>query len=288
MDIVLLDTETTGVSEEDRICQLSFIVADEEGNIKEVHNRLTKPPVPIKFDAMAIHHITPEMVENEQFVQDTKEFERLKELNTEDNVMVIHNAKFDIEMLFREDFEVNMKVIDTFRCIKHIFPDGRHGLQYNRYALGLYKKEKLLEEKYNLKIQPHDALSDVVVLKLLLDYLLEQRSIEELIQLTQEPILYDKFYNGKYKREYIKDIVLKDPEYIDFLLSREDLEFDLRYSINYYKEQLKDQIEYKFSIGKYQGKTPGEVYEIDPQYLKWAYNNMSMSHGLRESISKYI
>jgi exodeoxyribonuclease X len=289
MKLVILDTETTGTKEEDRIIQLSFLVTDKDGEIEEVHNILCKPPLPISYESMAIHHITPEMVENSQFIQNTKEWKRLNELNTSENILVIHNSKFDIEMLFKEDFENRMQIIDTFRCIKNLWPEGRHSLQINRYSLGLYKKEKELAEKYDIEIKAHDALSDAVVLKLLLDYLLQEHTIEELIQLTKEPILYDKFYFGKYKFEKIVDVIEKDIDYVEYLLNNQEheLDFDMRYSINYYLQYITPT--YKFQVGKYKNLTPEEVAEQgDFDYLRWAYHNMSMSKGLKVEIEKII
>jgi exodeoxyribonuclease X len=285
---IILDTETTGTKETDRIVQLSFLVTDENNEIEEIYDTLCLPPVPISYEAMAVHHITPEKVINAPILQDTQAYKRLQELNIPENILVIHNAKFDLEMLFREDFENNMQLIDTFRVLKHIQPDDRHSLQINRYFLGLYKKEQELINKHNIQINAHDALGDVVVLKLLLDYLLEKYTKEELLKFTKEPILYEKFYNGKYKREKIVDIIKKDPAYIEYLLTTNDfeLDFDLRYSLNYYLQEY--ELEFKFEVGKYKGLSAKEVAEVDMNYLRWAYHNMRMNKGLRKQIGKII
>jgi len=289
LKFIILDTETTGTKEADRILQLSFLVTDENNEIEEIHDTLCMPPVPISYEAMAVHHITPEKIVNCKLLKETIPFKRLNELNIAENILVIHNAKFDLEMLFKEDFENNMPVIDTFRIVKHLYPEDRHSLQINRYSLGLYKKEQEIIKKHNIEINAHDALGDVIVLKLLLDYLLEQKSVEELIELTKTPILYEKFYNGKYKREKIVDIIEKDPAYIEYLLTQTEyeLDFDLRYSINYYLQER--ELEFKFQVGKYKGLTPKEIIENgDEQYLKWAYHNMKMDKGLRKQIGELI
>jgi len=289
LKFVILDTETTGTKNEDRILQLSFLVSDENNEIEEIHDTLCMPPVPISYEAMAVHHITPEKLVGCELLQTTKEYKRLNELNTKDNVLVIHNAKFDLEMLFRDDFENNMQVLDTFRVLKHLFPDGKHSLQVNRYSLGLYKKEKELALKHNIEINAHDALGDVIVLKLLLDYLLQDYSINRLIELTNSPILYDKFYQGKYKREKIIDVIEKDPAYIDYLLTQTEyeLDFDLRYSLNYYLQDK--ELEFRFKVGKYKGLSAKEVADNgDFDYLRWAYHNMRMDKGLRQQIGDII
>jgi len=285
LKFIILDTETTGTKEEDRIIQLSFIVSDENNEIEEIHDTFCMPEIPVSFEAMAVHHITPEKLEGAVSIKETFAWKRLNELNIPENILVIHNAKFDIEMLFKEDFENQMQVIDTFRCVKHLWPDGRHSLQINRYSLGLYKKEKELAQKHNIEINAHDALGDVIVLKLLLDYLLESHTVEELIQLTKEPILYEKFYFGKHRHEKIADVVRDYPSYIEYLLNNpeKELDFDMRYSINYYLQEVTPV--YKFEVGKYKGLTAEEVMtQGDSDYLRWAYHNMRMSKGLRENI----
>ena len=58
---IILDTETTGTSENDRIIQLGYIVLD--GKNIEVHNEFNSTKeVPISFGAMEVHGITPEMI----------------------------------------------------------------------------------------------------------------------------------------------------------------------------------------------------------------------------------
>ena len=290
MKIIILDTETTGNKEEDRIVQLSYLVINEKFEIEEIHNELVKPPIPISFEAMAIHHITNEMVEDKPKINHTKAYKRLKELNNKDNIMVIHNAKFDLDMLKKEGFSNFCKLIDTFRVLKHLIPEGKFSLQYNRYALGLYKKEKELSKKLNLNITPHDALSDVIVLYLLLEYLVKNfdKSIEELVELTSKPIIYEKFYQGKYKFENIKEVLIKDPDYIEYILELEELDLDLRHSIEHHLNSLEIEPEYRFNVGKYKGMLIEDVSDIDIQYLSWAFHNMKMSKGMREKIKEIL
>ena len=290
MKIIILDTETTGNKEEDRICQLSYIVTNENLEIEEIHNELVKPPIDIKYEAMAVHHITPEMIEDKPKIKFTSSFKRLKELNSSKNLIVIHNAKFDLDMLKKEDFNPHFKLIDTFRILKHLLPEGKFSLQYNRYALNLYKKEKEICEKYNIQINAHDALGDVVVLYLLLKYIKEnlRKDFNELIELTNKPVLYDKFYQGKYKFEKIKDILIKDPDYIEYMLNLTDLDSDIKYSIEKHLEELDEEPEFRFNVGKYKGMLIQDVAEIDIQYLSWAYHNMKMGKWMREKIRQIL
>jgi DNA polymerase-3 subunit epsilon/exodeoxyribonuclease X len=54
---VLLDTETTGADEKDRIIQLGYIVL--EGSDVKVYNEFCSSEVPISYRAMEVHGITP-------------------------------------------------------------------------------------------------------------------------------------------------------------------------------------------------------------------------------------
>ncbi|MEO1928270.1 MAG: 3'-5' exonuclease [Nautiliaceae bacterium] len=290
MKIVILDTETTGNKEEDRICQLSYLVMNEHLEIEEIHNELVKPPIPISFEAMAVHHITNEMVENKPQIKHTKAFKRLKELNSPENLIVIHNAKFDLDMLEKEGFNSFFKLIDTFRVLKHLIPDGKFSLQYNRYALGLYKKEKEICNKYNIQINAHDALGDVIVLGLLFEYIIKEKNknFQELIELTQKPVLYDKFYQGKYKFEKIKDVIINNPDYIEYILTSTDLDPDVKYSIEHHLANLDEPMQFRFNVGKYKGMLIEDVAEIDIQYLNWAYHNMKMGKWMRAKIGELL
>ena len=53
---ILLDTETTGAGEKDRLCQLAY--KTEKG---EIVNQLFKPPLPIAIEAKCVQHITKEI-----------------------------------------------------------------------------------------------------------------------------------------------------------------------------------------------------------------------------------
>ncbi|WP_457559899.1 exonuclease domain-containing protein [Caminibacter sp.] len=290
MKLIILDTETTGNKEQDRICQLSYLVMNENFEIEEIHNELVKPPLPISFEAMAVHHITNEMVEDKPKLKHTEAYKRLKELNSAENLIIIHNAAFDLDMLKKEGFNSHFKLIDTFRVLKHLLPEGKFSLQYNRYALGLYKKEKPLCEKYNIQINAHDALGDVIVLGLLIEYIVKnmEKSFEELIELTKKPVLYDKFYFGQYKHKKIKDIIIQNPDYIEFLLTSADIEPDVRYSIEHYLKNLDEPMQFRFNMGKYKGMLVEDVAAIDMQYLSWAYHNMKMGKWMRKKIGEIL
>ena len=239
---IILDTETTGVGENDRVIQLGYIVLGV--NPIEVHNEFNSSDVPISFGAMEVHGITPDLIEGKPTCVETSAYKRLLELNTSDNYIIIHNAPFDIKMLEKEGFSTQMKVIDTLRVAKHILPDeDAHRLQYFRYKMDLYKEEEKEASALNIVVKAHDAIGDVLVLKLLLSKLRvavqtaypSENPVEKMVDLTNTPILVKIFRFGKHKGKELEEVAREDAGYLRWMLSSMDnLDDDLRYSINHY------------------------------------------------------
>ncbi len=237
---ILLDTETTGAGEEDRIIQLGFMVLD--GKNVEVYNDLCTAPLPIGYGAMEVHGITPEMIEGKPACPETTAYQALCALNIPDNVLIIHNAPFDLGMLSKEDFTSQMRLIDTLRCARHLFDDEEaHRLQYFRYRLGLYKIEQTEADALGIEVKAHDAIGDVLVLKLFLTELrkrLQERfegvnPIDKMVELTQTPVFYTRPLKfGKYKGKTLTEIAEADKGYLTWMLGNmENLDEDMRYSI---------------------------------------------------------
>lgn len=237
---ILLDTETTGAGEGDRIIQLGYMVLD--GKNVAVYNDMCSSEIPIGYGAMEVHGITPEMIEGKPPCSETSAFQALCELNTPDNVLIIHNAPFDLGMLSKENFTSQMRLIDTLRCARHLFDDEEsHRLQYFRYALGLYKIEQAEADALGIEVKAHDAIGDVLVLKLFLTELrkrLQERfeganPIDKMVELTQTPVFYTRPLKfGKYKGKTLSEIAEGDKGYLSWMLGNmESLDEDMRYSI---------------------------------------------------------
>jgi DNA polymerase-3 subunit epsilon/exodeoxyribonuclease X len=239
---IILDTETTGTDEQDRVIQLGYMVLGAKD--VEVHNEFCSADVPINYAAMEVHGITPEMLEDKPVCVETTAYKRLLELNTPENYMIIHNAPFDLKMLEKEGFDVQMKVIDTLRVAKHIFEDeDAHRLQYFRYKMELYKEEQKEADALDIEVKAHDAIGDVLVLKLFLTKLRQavqekfpgENPVEKMVDLTNTPILVKTFRFGKHKGKSLEEVAHEDAGYLRWMLGNmENLDDDMRYSINYY------------------------------------------------------
>jgi exodeoxyribonuclease X len=247
--LVYLDTETTGKGKEDRLCQIAMLVEEIETDLfsdqfseskkpPKIYIDFCKPPLPIGYGAMSIHHITNEMTEDEPTYNESKTAKILNKLNLHDNTLIIHNAPFDMEMLTREGFKWRGKVIDTLRCARHLIDTESHAMQYLRYSLGLYRSEKELCQTLRIKISAHDALGDVIVLYLLAEYLQKEHSINELTELSNKPLLLKTISFGKYKGQTFEDIAKSDRQYLKWLLDSEsqkdDKNSDMITTINHY------------------------------------------------------
>ena len=149
---IFLDTETTGIGPENRLCQIAY-----KPEVGPAVSELFNPGMPISIEAMAIHHITNKMVQDKPSFQGSEAHENLRKLvSDQHNIIVAHNARFDMEMLNREDIHPQ-KVICTLKLARYLDAGGvirKYNLQYLRYYLGL-----------EIDATPHDALGDILVLE---------------------------------------------------------------------------------------------------------------------------
>jgi len=218
MRIIFFDTETTGNSDTDRLCQLAM----KEHYIDEpLVNALYKPPVPISIESMAIHHITEKMVTGKLAFRESPEYSSLKDLFESDEVVLIaHNAAFDLAMLAREGIHPK-RVICTYKLAYALDPNDalpNYRLQYLRYLLDL-----------DVEAEAHDALGDVLVLEALYDRLsqkmlkrhgTEESALDAMLAISAQPLLFTTIRFGKYKGQRIEDIVKTDSSYLRWLLEQ--------------------------------------------------------------------
>jgi exodeoxyribonuclease X len=208
--LIYLDVETTGLEDEDRLCEVAYCV--EQG---EMHQAYFKPPLPIKVGAMAVSHVTNKMVEDKEVFKESSMCFDLATMATQDFVMVAHNAPFDLRMLKYEGISFP-NYIDTKKLSHALDPEDKmesHRMQYLRYYFGIEMEEAVA----------HTADGDVAVLRAVHAELVKRLgnpSIEEQMEISARPILYSVFKFGKYRDQMIGDIARTNPQYIEWLLGQ--------------------------------------------------------------------
>jgi len=238
--VCYIDVETTGLEKEDRICSIGMILAD--GDKHETLYSLVRAPKKVPPEAMAVHHITNEMLKEAPEFWETEAAKRLQALNDPQTIFVGHNLAFDLQMLEKEGVTWQGGMIDTLKCVKHLLGGEieHFSLQYLRYELRLYRNEAAAAAPLGISLTAHQALSDALHTMLLHRYLREMADDERLMALTTEQALIHKLTFGKYGGKYIEDIARRDPGYLEWMLrSLPDLDEDLRYSIEYYLNEVR-------------------------------------------------
>lgn len=221
MKIYFFDTETTGNTPTDRLCQLAI---KEEHVAEPLLNEYYKPPVPIPFEASAVHHISNAMVANKPAFTESPRFSEIKTLfESPDTYVVAHNAAFDVGMLEAEGISPT-HYLCTYKVVRHL--DGKkefaqHKLQYLRYALDM-----------ELDVPAHDALADVIVLEKLFHYLLDRiinerglsrdEALGVMEEMTHTPVLISEFNFGKYKGKTVEEVAAIAPDYLEWLLAEKE------------------------------------------------------------------
>ncbi|MFW0837979.1 MAG: exonuclease domain-containing protein [Candidatus Komeilibacteria bacterium] len=215
MDIILLDTETTGIDQDARLVQLAYKNLSSGKSV----NEFFKPPIPISIKAQATHHITErEVADKPAFINSDWQKQLIQELA--DNIMVAHNAPYDIRILNNEKVAVN-KFIDTLRVSRHLLESEEYNMQYLRYALDL-----------NVTALAHNAMGDVAVLEALFNYLCnfikakhtvasDAEVYDLMLHLTEQPVLLRVMNFGKHKGKFFKDVAEYDINYLQWLYDKQ-------------------------------------------------------------------
>ena len=231
---------TTGNQEEDRIIQVGAMIVDAKGKV-EVFDELCSTVLPITIEAMAVHGITPDLIEGKGLFTETSFYKTLQSLNSQDNFLIAHNIPFDMGMMEKEGFVSHIRIIDTLRVAKHLLSEQKSkALQYLRYALELYKEEQAEADKYGITIKAHDAIGDVLVMKLLLSKLValtkeqfpDSNPMVKMEELTKTPIFIETFVFGKHKGKKISDVCDSDIDYINWMQKNMDLDVDMKYTLD--------------------------------------------------------
>lgn len=231
--LVFLDTETTSNKPDARLVQLAM----KRSSDGCIWNGLYKPPVPISFEAMAVHHITEKIV---SFLPPFADINGSKTVESwiEGAIVVAHNAPFDIGIMANEGVVIG-KWIDTLKVARRLWPDWEsHKLQYIRYRLGIEIEAG----------NAHDALADVLVLEQVFkDMIIEMNArrtedpasmpdtgnLSLMIKWSREPSLLHAFAFGKFKGQTFEEVARLEPKYLQWILTT-DFDEDTKYTARHW------------------------------------------------------
>lgn len=213
--LIFLDTETTGNTPEDFLCQIAYKLDGTE------FCELYKPSIPIPPEASAITHITNKHVADKSAFKESGDYVPMKELlEHPDSIFIAHNAKFDLGMMHKEGIYPKHSIC-TLRTARALDTDGKlsqYGLQYLRYLLEI-----------DVDGQAHDALGDVRVLEKLFERLYkklvdelgdEDKAIDKMLELSSHPSLLRSFGFGKHKGKSVEEVAKTDSGYLQWLLAQ--------------------------------------------------------------------
>lgn len=146
---ICLDTETTGLDPKDghKIIEIACFELINRVKTGKVFHSFVNPLREVPHDAFRIHGISTE------FLKDKPTFDLIADKFLDfigDDVLVIHNASFDIKFL---NFELNIlrkktlemsRVVDSLMLARKKFPGGQNSLDAlcKRFNLDLSKREK--------------------------------------------------------------------------------------------------------------------------------------------------
>ncbi len=235
--LIFFDTETTGNTEKDFLCQIAYKTGNEN------FTRLYKPPIKIPPEASAVHHISNKMVVDKPSFHESGDLEKIKKLFEDKNsIVVAHNALFDLMMLKKEGIEPK-RFICTLRLARHLDKEEkieRYNLQYLRYLLEI-----------EIDATAHDAMGDVLVLEKLFERLKnkmqkepegenlsEDEMLEKMTEISSHPSLLRTFNFGKHNGKKIEEVAKIDRGYLEWLLAQklesDQIDEDWIYTLKHY------------------------------------------------------
>lgn len=235
MTPIVIDTETTGMSDEDEIIEIAAVRSR-----TDFADALCKPKsAKISFGAMATHHITPGMLEEVGWIGEAISKCGLA-LPEADAVLVMHNAEYDRKYL--PPYLQDLPFVCTYRCALHLCPDAEsHSNGALWYELGL--AQEMPPEAGSM---PHRALFDSLMTYDIFDWMVDKVwdqiheaggdvpsrdvCIESLVRMTTAPVLLKKVRFGKHVGKLWSEVPL---DYLKWVRGQ-DFDRDVLYTADYW------------------------------------------------------
>jgi DNA polymerase III epsilon subunit-like protein len=270
--IALTDTETTGLSQSDQVCELATVLLEvrevlvpsendystshtsrREVTVVDMFTSLVRPSCSMSVGAQATHHIPPEdllaadsmtdmlmrrglpeyghypiarLVTDEKPEDDTIDIRKML-VSPYDVVFCAHNAEFDRRLLIQSGVHETLlpsRTICTYKCARHLYKDSeRYSNQHLFVHLGL-------DPLFAVIGPPHRALPDLTFTGAILVHMLREHSVDELVALTEKPVLLEKWSFGKHRGTRFRDL---DTGMLQWIVGK-DFGDDEKYTARYW------------------------------------------------------
>lgn len=217
---ICLDCETTGLEPKtDRIIEIA-VVKFTFSETLETFETLINPETPISEVSMAIHHITPDMVQGKPKIQEVLP-KVIKMIGS--HIVIGHGIRMDLSFLAEsaKRFDIpnpfsSLISIDTLRLARLYGESPTNSLER-------------LRQHFNIEAEgAHRAMNDVIVNISVFKYLSNTfKTTQQLLERLKKPILMKTMPLGKYKGRPFGEIPI---EYLKWAVHG-DFDQDLIFSI---------------------------------------------------------
>lgn len=232
----VIDYETTGLPEDadPEVIEMGRYDVDCTGRTVltgTAWRSFCRPRGPISPATRAVHHISPEDVADAPQAREL--WDEFLSGDEEPDYLVAHKA--DFEKHFTPD--IGVPWIDTYKVARIVWPDAPgHSNQALRYGLELPCVMAYADP-------PHRALPDAYVTAHLFARLLDHKTPDEMIKISEYPALLKAMNFGKYfgKGMTFEQCSADDPQYLRWIIDKSDMDEDRKFSARYWlrKQALK-------------------------------------------------
>lgn len=219
MRYILGDTETTGPTPKDKVCELAWVELDDNLQVIDRQHSLIDPQMPISAGASGVHGLTNVDVADAPTIEEFFAEVLTVPIHVGEVLLIAHNVAFDKRYLTPHMPNL-VGELCTLRLARRVWPDAEnHKLSTLMYVLDLVRGTS------------HRADGDVETTLDLLRKIVDKsgKSLPELAVESMRPLFVNVMPFGKHKGTKLKAL---PGEYIKWLLKLDNLDRDMRYSLD--------------------------------------------------------
>lgn len=221
---LVLDTETTGVSELDKVVEIAYMEVDENFNILQERQTILDPEYPISPSASGVHGLVNADCESFPTIEEFFSVDDPSCLGTKllgPVVLIGHRIGFDYRFMKPYIPEMVLELC-TLRWARRLYPDADdHKLSTLIFSLDLPRS-----------LGAHRAMADVYSAMYLAKHICERTgmTLRQLAEASAEPMEVKYHSFGKHKGTLIADT---PKSYLRWMKENlKDIDMDLRHTID--------------------------------------------------------